>query len=475
MASGTIAAPEKGSADAPAESARITPKAPVPDASALKAATKQVDAVYSKDLANARNPGSKGALAKKMIVAGVEEPGGSATRFALLALARDTAAAAEDFETSFAAIDELGKGFQIEASQMKAETVSATARSLRTPGAVGGLITQIDPMIEQALAADRYELALQATESALAAARHVNDRGLIQEATARSQRVKAIEAGDANARKALGVLERDPSNADANLVVGRFRCFVKGDWEHGVPRLAAGSDAALKHVATLDLVRPTTPEVQSELGDAWWGVGGKESGDVKWRILDRAADWYRKALPNLPGLKKLTVEKKLREFAAVPGPDRKYGHELIVLARGAVDRRENGAIVLHDGEKVYTAATFAPPVAFRIVAMTDSTNIRIKYAADQIIFNWEGNPNELRIDGGPAGGRYTAGAGKVPVKAWVEINLVVMPDTMVISVDGKERFRTNADFSQADMPLLIFPVGSIVKVKSIVATRPLPK
>jgi hypothetical protein len=201
-------------------------------------------------------------------------------------------------------------------------------------------------------------------------------------------------------------------------------------------------------------------------------LGGKESGDVKWRIQARAAEWYRKALPNLPGLKRIGVQKKLQEFAAMPGPDHKYGHELVALARGDVDRRENGAIVLHDREKMYTADTFSPPVAFRIVAMTDSTDIRIKYAADQIIFNWSDNPNELRIDGGPAGGRHTAGAGKVPVKAWVEIDLVVLPDTMIISADGKERFRTNADFSQVDMPLLIFPSGSVVRVKSIVATRP---
>ncbi|MDB5292220.1 MAG: hypothetical protein JWL69_3461, partial [Phycisphaerales bacterium] len=319
---------------------------------------------------------------------------------------------------------------------------------------------------------NRYELASQVAEFALAAARRVNDRGLVQEATGRSQKIKTAEAGFANARKALAVLERDPSNADANLVVGRFRCFARGDWEHGVGLLAAYSDGTIKRVATLDLGSPTAAEDQVHLGDAWWSLGEKESGDVKWRIQARAAEWYRKALPNLPGLKRIGVQKKLQEFAAMPGPDHKYGHELVALARGDVDRRENGAIVLHDREKMYTADAFAPPVAFRIVAMTDSTNIRIKYAADQIIFNWENNPNELRIDGGPAGGRYTAGAGKVPVKAWVEINLVVLPDTMIIAVDGKERFRTNADFSQVDMPLLIFPSGSVVRVKSIVATRP---
>jgi hypothetical protein len=33
-------------------------------------------------------------------------------------------------------------------------------------------------------------------------------------------------------------LERDATNADANLAAGRYRCLVKGDWGNGLPMLA---------------------------------------------------------------------------------------------------------------------------------------------------------------------------------------------------------------------------------------------
>ena len=45
--------------------------------------------------------------------------------------------------------------------------------------------------------------------------------------------------------------------------------------------------------------------------------------------------------------------------------------------------------VLEDGDILSTPGSFKPPVEITIVAMTDSTDLRIAYAADQVIFNWE--------------------------------------------------------------------------------------
>ena len=61
-----------------------------------------------------------------------------------------------------------------------------------------------------------------------------------------------------------------------------------------------------------------------------------------------------------------------------------------------------------------TPGTFQPPVAITIVAKTDSHDLRMAYAADQVIFNWGDNPHELRVDGGPANGLHKAEAGEIP-------------------------------------------------------------
>jgi clan AA aspartic protease (TIGR02281 family) len=149
------------------------------------------------------------------------------------------------------------------------------------------------------------------------------------------------------------------------------------------------------------------------------------------------------------------------------------GTELLDTMRGSVKHKQDGAIVLKGKDRISTALAYAPPVRFKIVAMTDSTNIRIAYAAKQIIFNWDGNPDELRIDGGPAGGRRISGAGRVPVNQWVEIGVEVDKDTLKLTVDGAERYSTRADFSRVHQRLSVFPAeGSVVKVKSVVATKP---
>jgi hypothetical protein len=133
----------------------------------------------------------------------------------------------------------------------------------------------------------------------------------------------------------------------------------------------------------------------------------------------------------------------------------------------------SGAIVLKGDQRITTVEAFTPSVTFTIVAQTDSTNIRIAYAADQIIFNWEVNPDQMRIDGGPANGRHTNGAGRIPINQWVTIELRVLPTSMRILVDGKQRFATSADFSRVNQSLSVFAAnGSTVKVKSIKVMTP---
>jgi hypothetical protein len=148
--------------------------------------------------------------------------------------------------------------------------------------------------------------------------------------------------------------------------------------------------------------------------------------------------------------------------------------ELLPTMQGDTSRRDpDGSIVLNGNQRLTTAQKYSPTVVFVIVAQTDSTNIRIAYAADQIIFNWEVDPDQMRIDGGPANGRHQRGAGRIPVNQWVRFRLRVDPKNMRIWVNGQLRFNTTADFSSINQPLSIFPQnGSTIKVKSVMVTTP---
>lgn len=75
--------------------------------------------------------------------------------------------------------------------------------------------------------------------------------------------------------------------------------------------LALGSDAKLKDLASKDLAEPSAAADQVEIGDGWWELAENENRISKAELQKRAGYWYQIALPNLTGLTKVRVEKRL--------------------------------------------------------------------------------------------------------------------------------------------------------------------
>jgi hypothetical protein len=124
--------------------------------------------------------------------------------------------------------------------------------------------------------------------------------------------------------------------------------------------------------------------------------------------------------------------------------------------------------VLRGNERLSTPQSYRPPVEITVVAKTDSTNLRLGYAADQIIFNWEMDRSQLRVDGGPADGLHQSGAGRIQKGKYVTVRWVVTTKHQAIFVDDHLRFEHDGDYSQINRPVTVFPAnGSTVSVKSI--------
>ena len=142
----------------------------------------------------------------------------------------------------------------------------------------------------------------------------------------------------------------------------------------------------------------------------------------------------------------------------------------VAFALGAFSK----VTVLRGSDHLQSPQAYRPPVEITVVAKTDSTNLRLSYVADQIIFNWEGNPRQLRVDGGPANGLHQDGAGSIPVGRYVTIKWVVTTSHQAIYVDGRLRFEHHGDYSQIVRPVTVFPAnGSVVTVKSM-RVKPIP-
>jgi hypothetical protein len=293
-----------------------------PDAQGQRAAAKLVREVYADDLAKAKLPAERAALAAKLLAAGVAERKDAAARYELLVLARETAAEAGDLEGACKAVDEMDRVYRIDAAKAKAEEAALAGRAARSPEERVMFVAQALPVIDEMIKADRYELARQVNE--LAMSRAAGDLPSKKLVAARVQRTREAETGYAEYKKTLAALAQRPDDAEANLKAGRFLCLVKGDWAGGLPMLARGADATLKGLALGDLAAPVTAEGQASVGDGWWDLAQKSSGTLRTAYQGRAVKWYRDALPQLPaGLEKARVEQRVKMASGGDQPAQK--------------------------------------------------------------------------------------------------------------------------------------------------------
>jgi len=448
-------------------------KAPAPSDIALKKATKLATELFDTDFAQSVTPQEKAALARKLLQTGLEEAPGTVDRYALLMLARDQAVAAGDTVTAYKALDAIDQSFQVDGLAMKTEMMTALAKSLRTLQDRGDFVGRAISLIGESRAADRLDLAVRLADLAQANAASVNEPLVLKKVVEAVRGVHEEQMRRAVVTRAEAVLHDNPGDAEANLTVGKFRCLVKADWAGGLPMLAASSDLTFAAMAKKELTHPTEPEAQLAVADGWWDLAQKQPASVRDPIVAHAVALYRDLQPRVVGLERVKVEMRLKQAGSAPAEAQAAEPLLDSMYGGIVRKEPDGSIVVANDDPIISAKLYRPPVTFGIIAMTDSTNIRIGYAADEIIFNWEMNRSELRVDGGPVAGRHKAGAGSVPVNTWVEIKLTVALDSMTIWVDGQERYHESADFSKISQHLKIWATrGALVHVKSVTVSKP---
>jgi hypothetical protein len=223
------------------------------------------------------------------------------------------AAQAADLPTGLRATDELAAGYQVEALSIKLGFMTEAAKGARTPEEFKPVAEAYLALQQQAVAADAFEVADQCGAAAVASARKAKDVALAARAEAKSKEVSAARSSAEAVKKHRETLARNAEDPAANLAVGRYECLLRGNWTAGLPLLGKGSDASLRDLAAKDLATPETGEARLAVGDGWWTLAEKESGEAKANAQRRAAFWYAKARDQLAGLIKQRVELRIAQ------------------------------------------------------------------------------------------------------------------------------------------------------------------
>ncbi len=301
-------------------------KAPAPDTNAQAEATKLIKEVYGDKWSSAKTPAEKRALAKKLLQKAKDTDNDQAGRFVLFRLSRDIATQAGDVTTAFQAVDEMGQSFQIDVVEMKAVAIGKFSTATHTMEQHKALAEKAIALLDEATSKDCFEVARQLVDVAIGEARKGRDPELIKRASQHVTEIEELSQSYGAIKEAIATLHKTPADPEANLTVGKYKCFSKGDWDGGLPMLALGSDETLKALAAKELAGAVSSDDQARLGDGWWSLAETKDGIAKKQVQERAAFWYRKALPGLSGLVKDKAEKRLLTL----GP----GTEPRILPRG---------------------------------------------------------------------------------------------------------------------------------------------
>lgn len=249
-------------ADSPA------PRPAPPDAAAVRKAEASIEALYHDELAKAPDPATKLVTAKNILQAAAEEKD-AATKYALYQKAIDLAVQAGDIETATRGIDGINREWDVDLSKLMAKTLIDASHRVRTPAAQTEMAHRMQTATADAMADGQYDGARELINAAIACARQGNEPTLADSLSAQAAEITRIRSAHSRIEPAVLTLKSKPADPSANWVVGRFECFVAGNWKAGLPKLAIGSDAALKALAQMELAATSATD-QAAAADWWW-------------------------------------------------------------------------------------------------------------------------------------------------------------------------------------------------------------
>ncbi len=303
---------------------KVSLRAPVsvPTESARQESARLIEEVYHIASHDAR--GDQQALATKLLEASRKQQISSSDLFVLLKLSTDLGSKSGNAEAAIAAADGLAAQFWFDAEaslhqrachELQVRVLSDLADSVN-PSDKRSLELVFERALDNhdAVAVNREysDTSLTYAQVAHQVARQINQLEAVRRASDAIKRATDFKQMLAIYERRSEVPRDDPANANAHLALGRFLCFVEGDWTQGLEHLTLGGDPLLKSIAEKERTPDKTADQHLQLGDEWSQVAERELlfAEMSW---SKAAEAFRVAAEQLPGCRP-RVEKTLARF-----------------------------------------------------------------------------------------------------------------------------------------------------------------
>lgn len=301
---------------------------PPPDAGPLLPAGPQPvpseDDVYraEQQLGDILKPGLQAGDAQKLAHAqglldrAAQSRGQPAEQFAILQKAMDLAGEAGDSELTLRVIDGIAAEFAIDVFGVKMMVLQNLASKASTAPRIDSFVRAANTVINEALTQQKNVEAYNLARLAYQCGQTPQGAAVRQATQQRLGQVEAILTNDDRLAIIRSALQANPDDPEANKNMGLWLCLFQNDWPAGLPHLVKGPPSEMTAAAQKDLARPQTPLEQAALGDMWWKVSESYRDEDRTELQRRAASWYQEALPQLSGVARSKVEKRLETLSS---------------------------------------------------------------------------------------------------------------------------------------------------------------
>jgi hypothetical protein len=284
-------------------------RAPVPDAKALKEARASARELVGPGTEFAKDPEF---AVDKLLRTGKAEKNDPVGKYACFERALKIATDAKSPPMVLAVAGKIAEHFDVSPVKSKGDALAALSRKARDKSLAPAMAKAYEELLAEAIDADEFDQAGKAILGAKRFAARTKNSIMLNRLRSTQNRLLSMKRASAAVAKANETLKTSPDDPDANETVGQYYCFIKNNWQRGLPMLAKSSDELLMRAARGELAKPATPEAVLAVGDAWWNLSSKHRDKIATASLKmHAGACYDQVIDKLIGLKKVKYEKRI--------------------------------------------------------------------------------------------------------------------------------------------------------------------
>jgi hypothetical protein len=296
----------------------------VPGEDALAKARELLKELYAEEFRKARTPESQRDFLQKLLADIPNVEADPTDYYELVRIIRDLAASMGDLTQSLAACEKLELRFQVDPLAMRLQALEIFAKSPRADKQLQPALQEIERIQREAVAADRYEIALPSQDVWLSLARIDGDRTELARLNQNAESLAVSKSLYGAAKRALAELANNPDDAAANEAVGEYLCLVKSRWEAGMPFLARAGDIRLRGIASLEMASGRSSDETLLLAEQCWDLASRFKQPQRRGLHLRAVHHYAAVRSQGgAGFESVKGQRRIEEAADL------YGQEVI--------------------------------------------------------------------------------------------------------------------------------------------------